>query len=206
MFTCPFGTFAFIRMSFQLCNAPVTFQKCITEIFYDFFGDSLEVFMDDFSIFGNNFDNCLAHLTKILEVCVRKRLVLSWEKSHFMVQEGVVLEHIVSGKALEVDKAKIEVIQTFLSWQPYKIWGAFSSTSTSIEDSYKTLRKSTSHSPPFFAKIKTSSLTNKESVHSWCWSKHWSRHRFFKVLIGTYHSRSCVTLRTTQWEWSWGNG
>ena len=67
--------------------------------------------MDDFSVFGNDFETCLAHLTKILEVCVRKRLVLSWEKSHFMVREGVVLGHIVSGKGLEVDKAKIEVIQ-----------------------------------------------------------------------------------------------
>ena len=67
--------------------------------------------MDDFYVFGDDFDSCLAHLTKILEVCVRKRLVLSWQKSHFMVQEGVVLRHLVSGKGLEVDKAKIEVIQ-----------------------------------------------------------------------------------------------
>ena len=67
--------------------------------------------MEDFSVFGDDFDCCLAHLTKILEVCVRKRLVLSWEKSHFMVREGVVLGHLVSGKGLEVDKAKIEVIQ-----------------------------------------------------------------------------------------------
>ena len=67
--------------------------------------------MDDFSVFGNDLDNCLAHLNKILEVCVKKRLVLSWEKSHFMVREGVVLRHIVLGKELEVDKAKIEVIK-----------------------------------------------------------------------------------------------
>ena len=67
--------------------------------------------MDDFSIFGDDFDSCLADLTKILEVCVMKRLVLSWEKSHFMVREGVVFRHLVSGKGLEVDKAKIEVIQ-----------------------------------------------------------------------------------------------
>ena len=79
-------------------------------IFSNFLGDGLEVFIDDFSVFGNDFESCLAHLRKILEVCVRKRLVLSWEKSHFIVQEGVVLEHIVSGKGLEVDKAKIEVI------------------------------------------------------------------------------------------------
>ena len=53
----------------------------------------------------------IAHLTKILEVCIRKRQVLSWEKSQFMVREGVVLGHFVSGKGLEVEKAKIEVIQ-----------------------------------------------------------------------------------------------
>ena len=82
----------------------------MTEIFSDFLGDSLEVFMDDFSVFGNDFESCLSHLTKILKVCVRKGLVLSWEKSHFIVLEGVVLEHIVSGKGLEVDKAKIDVI------------------------------------------------------------------------------------------------
>ena len=111
MFTCPFGTFTFRRMPFGLCNDPATFQRCMTAIFSEFLGDSLEVFMDDFSVFGNDFESYLAHVTKILEVCVRKRLVLSWEKSHFMVREGVVLRHIVSGKGLEVDKAKIEVIQ-----------------------------------------------------------------------------------------------
>ena len=67
--------------------------------------------MDDFSVFRDDFDSCLAHLTKILEVYIKKRLVLSWEKSHFMVREGEVLGHLVSSKGLEVDKAKIEVIQ-----------------------------------------------------------------------------------------------
>ena len=80
-------------------------------IFSDFLGDSLEVFMDDFFVIGDDFDSCLTHLTKIREVCVRKRVVLSWEKSHFMGREGVVLGHLVSCKGLEVDKAKIEVIQ-----------------------------------------------------------------------------------------------
>ena len=110
-FTCPFGTFAFRRMPFGLCNAPATFQRCMTAIFSDFLDDNLEVFMDDFSVFGNDFESFLAHLIKILEVCVRKQLVLSWEKSHFMVRERVVLGNIVSSKGLEVDKAKIEVIQ-----------------------------------------------------------------------------------------------
>ena len=67
--------------------------------------------MDDFSVFGPSFDACLEHLTQILDVCVKKRLVLSWEKSHLMVREGIVLGHLVSSKGLEVDKAKVEVIQ-----------------------------------------------------------------------------------------------
>ena len=110
-FTCPFGTYAFQRMPFGLCNAPVTFQRCMMAIFSDFVGESMEVFMDDFSVFGHSFDACLEHLTQILDVCVKKRLVLSWEKSHFMVREGIVLGYLVSRNGLEVDKAKVEVIQ-----------------------------------------------------------------------------------------------
>ena len=104
-FTCPFGTYAFQRMPFVLCNAPATFQRCMMAIFSDFLGESMEVFVDDFSVFGPSFDACLEHLTQILDVCVKKRLVLSWEKSHFMVREGIVLGHLVSSKGLEVDKA-----------------------------------------------------------------------------------------------------
>ena len=110
-FTCPFGTYAFQRMPFGLCNAPATFQRCMMAIFSDFIGESMEVFMDDFSVFGPSFDACLEHLTQILDVCIKKRLVLSWEKSHFMVREGIVLGYLVSSKGLEVDKAKVEVIQ-----------------------------------------------------------------------------------------------
>ena len=54
-------------------------------IFSDFIGESLEVFMDDFSVFGLSYDICLEHLTPI-DVCIKKHLVLSWEKSHFMVR------------------------------------------------------------------------------------------------------------------------
>ena len=110
-FTCPFGTYAFQRMPFGLCNAPGIFQRCMLAIFSDFIGESMEVFMDDFSVFGQSFDACLEHLTQILDVCVKKRLVLSWVKSHFMVREGTVLGHLVSSKGLKVDKAKVEVIQ-----------------------------------------------------------------------------------------------
>ncbi|KAL4318797.1 hypothetical protein GQ457_18G009310 [Hibiscus cannabinus] len=108
-FTCPYGTFAFRRMPFGLCNAPATFQRCMTAIFSDLNEDCLEIFMD-FSTFGENFDNCLSNLEKVLIRCKETNLVLNWEKCHFMVDDGIVLGHKISSKGMEVHKAKIEVI------------------------------------------------------------------------------------------------
>jgi hypothetical protein len=110
-FTCPFGTFAYRRMPFGLCNAPATFQRCMMSIFSDMVEKFLEVFMDDFSVFGSSFDNCLHNLSLVLKRCKETNLILSWEKSHFMVQEGIVLGHIVSKRGIEVDRAKVELIE-----------------------------------------------------------------------------------------------
>ena len=109
-FTCPFGTFAFRKMPFGLCNAPGTFQRCMMGIFSDMIEIILEIFMDDFSVFGDSFAICLENLHKVLERCQEKNLVLNWEKCHFMVTQGIVLGHIVSKDGIEVDKAKVELI------------------------------------------------------------------------------------------------
>ncbi|CAM8893070.1 unnamed protein product [Rhodiola kirilowii] len=111
-FTCPFGTFAFRRMSFGLCNAPGTFQRVVTSIFSDMIGEFIEVFMDDFTIYGNTFDACLDNLNTVLARCVSMNLVLNYEKCHFMVTHGVVLGHVVSQEGIEVDKSKIDLIKT----------------------------------------------------------------------------------------------
>ncbi|GKF19881.1 reverse transcriptase domain-containing protein, partial [Tanacetum coccineum] len=107
-FTCPFGTYAYRRMPFGLCNAPATFQRCMLAIFYDMIEESVEVFMDNFFVFGNSFDTCLNNLDKMLQHCKDAHLVLNWEKYHFMVKKGIVLGHKVSSAGLEVDKAKID--------------------------------------------------------------------------------------------------
>ncbi|GJT91809.1 hypothetical protein Tco_1080654 [Tanacetum coccineum] len=85
MFTCPFGTYAYRRMPFGLCHAPTTFQRCMLAIFHDMIEESVERCKDAY-------------------------LVLNWEKCHFMVKEGIMLGHKVSGAGLEIDKAKIDVI------------------------------------------------------------------------------------------------
>ena len=84
-FTCPFGVFAYKRMPFGLCNAPTTFQRCMMAIFFDMVEKCIEVFMDDFSVFGLSFDCCLSNLERVLQRCEESNLVLNWEKCHFMV-------------------------------------------------------------------------------------------------------------------------
>nr|GEV96139.1 DNA-directed DNA polymerase [Tanacetum cinerariifolium] len=109
-FTCPYGTFAYRRMPLGLCNAPGTFRRCMLAIFHDMVEKTMEVFMDDFSVFGNSFKNCLSRLDKMLQRCEDSKLCLNWEKIYFMVKEGIVLGHKISKNGIEVDKAKINVI------------------------------------------------------------------------------------------------
>jgi hypothetical protein len=111
-FTCPFSTFAYRQMAFGLCNAPATFQRCMISIFSDMVERHLEIFMDDFSVFGSSFGECLHHLTFVLIRCKEKNLVLNWEKCHFMVKQGIVLGHVISSRGIEVDKAKVDLISS----------------------------------------------------------------------------------------------
>ncbi|KAK8670782.1 hypothetical protein V6N13_037399 [Hibiscus sabdariffa] len=97
-------------MSFGLCNTHATFQRCMTAIFSDMNENFLEIFMDDFSTFGDDFLCCLSNLEKVLTRCEETHLVLNWEKCHFMVDDGIVLGHKISCRGMEVDGAKIKVI------------------------------------------------------------------------------------------------
>src|SRR3954462_10183607 len=110
-FTCPYGTFAYRRMPFGLCNAPATFQRCMMAIFSDMVERFIEIFMDDFTITGDSFDQCLKNLTLVLQRCIKTNLVLNREKCHFMVESGIVFGHKISKEGIEVDRAKVEVIE-----------------------------------------------------------------------------------------------
>nr|GFA06289.1 reverse transcriptase domain-containing protein [Tanacetum cinerariifolium] len=84
--------------------------RCMIAIFHDMIEKTMEVFMDDFFVFENSLSTCLTNLENMLKRCEDTKLTLNWEKSHFMVKEGIVLGHKISKKGIEVDKAKIKVI------------------------------------------------------------------------------------------------
>ncbi|GJR55767.1 reverse transcriptase domain-containing protein [Tanacetum coccineum] len=109
-FTCPYGTFAYRRMPFGLCNALGTFQRCMMAIFHDMIEKTMEVFMDDFLVFRDSFDSCLSNLEKMLKRCEDTNLVLNWDKCHYMCREGIVLGYKISNSRIEVDRAKVDVI------------------------------------------------------------------------------------------------
>ncbi|CAL8075797.1 unnamed protein product [Prunus armeniaca] len=106
-FACPFGTFSYRRMPFGLCNAPATFQRCMMSIFSDMVERFIEVFMDDFSVFGSSFDSCLSNLALVRQRCEETNLVLNWEKCHFMVKEGIVLGTRFQPKGLRLTKPRL---------------------------------------------------------------------------------------------------
>ncbi|GKG19363.1 hypothetical protein Tco_0376462, partial [Tanacetum coccineum] len=83
-------------------------------MFHDMIKESVEVFMDEFSVFGDSFDKCLNNLDKMLQRCKDAHLDLNWGKCQFIVKEGIMLGHKVSSAGLEVDKAKIDVISKLL--------------------------------------------------------------------------------------------
>ena len=83
-------------------------------IFSDLAEEVMEIFMDDFTVYGSSFENCLHKLGTILHRCHDKNLALNWEKCHFMVKEGIVLGHMISIAGLEVDQEKVSIIKNLM--------------------------------------------------------------------------------------------
>ncbi|GJT58323.1 reverse transcriptase domain-containing protein [Tanacetum coccineum] len=115
-----------IRKEFKICKAKTTkssidepleieLKRCMIAIFHDMIEKTVEVFTDDFLVFGNSFSMCLSNLENMLKWCEDTNLALNWEKSHFMVEEGIVLGHKISKKGIEVNKAKIAVHSSYLT-------------------------------------------------------------------------------------------
>ena len=75
----------------------------------------MEIFMDDFTVYGSSFENCLHNLGKVLHRFQDKNITLNWEKGHFMVTEGILLGHMIYATGLEVDQAKVSIIKNLMT-------------------------------------------------------------------------------------------
>ena len=83
-------------------------------LFSDLAEEVMEIFMDDFTVYGSSFKKCLHNLGTVLQRCKNKNLALNWEKCHFMVTEGIFLGHMIFTARLEVDQAKVSIIRNLM--------------------------------------------------------------------------------------------
>ncbi|GJV63338.1 putative ribonuclease H-like domain-containing protein [Tanacetum coccineum] len=125
--------------------------RCMMAIFHDMIEETMEVFMDDFSVFEDFFSSCLSHLDKMLKRCEDTNLVLNWEKCHFMVKEGIVLGHKISKSWIEVDRGKVDVIAKLPPPTSVKGIHSFLETpfifSTECREAFETLKKKLTEAP-----------------------------------------------------------
>nr|GEU31420.1 reverse transcriptase [Tanacetum cinerariifolium] len=202
-FTCPYGTFAYHRMPFGLCNAPGTFQRCMMATFHDMIKKTMEVFMDDFLVFKNSFQSYLSHLERMLKRCEDTNLCLNWEKSHFMVKEGIVLGHKISKEGIKVDKAKDMPFELMCDASDFAIGSVLgqrqdkhfrlihyaSKTVTEAESNYTTIEKEMLAVVYAFEKFRSYLIMNKRIVYTdhstlkYLFAKKDSKARFLRWVI-----------------------
>nr|GFA47134.1 retrovirus-related Pol polyprotein from transposon 17.6 [Tanacetum cinerariifolium] len=122
-FTCPYGTFTYKRMPFGLCNAPGTFQRCMMAIFHDMIEKTMEVFMDDFSVFGNSFSTCLTNLENMLKSDYAVGAVLGQRiEKHFRpIHYASKTINQAEANYTTNEKEMLEVVYAFKKFRSYLI-------------------------------------------------------------------------------------
>ena len=134
-------------------------------IFYDLVEEVMEIFMDDFSLYGSSFEDCLQNLETVLQRFQDKNLALNWEKCHSMVTEGIVLGHKISAVGLEVDQAKIFVIKTLMPPTIVKGIRSFLGMLDFIDDSLRIFQKSPDPCADCWKKMQILILMNLANRH-----------------------------------------
>nr|GEW56158.1 reverse transcriptase domain-containing protein [Tanacetum cinerariifolium] len=140
-FTCPYETFAYRRMPFDLCNAPGTFQRCMLAIFDDMVEKTMQVFMDDFSVFGNSFENFLSRLDKMLQRFEDTNLCLNWRKAILWSKKALSSAIRFLRTGLRLTKPKSMLLLNYIIPQLSKVFGVFSVMPVFTDDSFRIFPK-----------------------------------------------------------------
>jgi hypothetical protein len=110
-FTFPLGHIFLQGPSLWPLQCSATFQRVVLNIFSYIFHDTIEIYMDDFTPYGNSFQEALINLENVLKMCEEMNLSLSHEKCNMLMSEGIVLGHHISSRGIEVDQAKVNIIK-----------------------------------------------------------------------------------------------
>jgi ribonuclease HI len=111
-FTTPWGTFMYEKMPFGLMNAGATFQRAMDIAFVGERDRFVVIYLDDLTVFSKSDEDHLIHLQQTFEKCRKFGLSLNPKKSHFAMQEGKLLGHIVSRDGIKIDPKRVEAIDT----------------------------------------------------------------------------------------------
>jgi hypothetical protein len=111
-FTTPWGTFMYDKMLFGLMNAGTTFQQVMEIAFVSERDKFVVIYLDDLTVFSNFDVEHFVHLKHTFEKCIKFSLSLNPKKSHFVMQEGKLLGHIVSREGIKIDPKRVEAIDT----------------------------------------------------------------------------------------------
>ena len=172
-------------------------------ILSDLAEEVMEIFMDDFTVYGSRFENRLHNLGTVLHRCQDKNLAMNWEKCHFMVKEGIVLGHKISAGGMEVDKAKVSIIKSLIPPTTVKGIRSFLGYAGFYRRFIRDFSKLLGHYVDYWKRISSSSLMShakdllKRSNQDWLKLPSW------KNKIGIKDLKSCVMLVIMQWELYW---
>jgi hypothetical protein len=111
-FTTPWGTFKYDKMPFGLMNAGATFQRAMDIAFVRERDKFVVIYLDDLMVFSKSDEEHLVHLKQTFKKCHRFGMSLNPKKSHFAMQEGKILGHIVSKDGIKIDPERVEAIDT----------------------------------------------------------------------------------------------
>ncbi|CAC5410726.1 unnamed protein product [Mytilus coruscus] len=112
-FVTPSGVYQWKRLPFGLSAAPSSFQHLLTQVLHCLNYQIALVYVDDILVYSRTFEDHLKHLQLVFDRLKAANLTLKPSKCQFARKEVIYLGHKVSKKGVEVDKSKIETVESF---------------------------------------------------------------------------------------------